>query len=276
MRKAHWTWEDENLLSPHWPSCPYRIKESSGWQQVFSSPYLDWTIERIALNAKVVGGPHGDKDKMVAAASESSIILWSIQDGGSGNEIGQFDRQENEEARVNLAKCKPVSDHRVPAAPGVFSLGVPVDDLFFIGNQLVATSHTGKVGVWNAVTQHWQAGGPWHWNRPAAKVSVLILSFVLGSRRGSHHQLWHSRILPPTGLQQRLDLLHRCIRTGSTFFHQSVTLLWSLMLWPVSYFRHAEVSSEDEGQRSSGDRALSWPFKWRNHCTVCLPHTKNQ
>lgn len=57
---------------------------------MFSSPYLDWTIERIALNAKVVGGPHGDKDKMVAAASESSIILWSIQDGGSGNEIGKL------------------------------------------------------------------------------------------------------------------------------------------------------------------------------------------
>ncbi|XP_069464671.1 BTB/POZ domain-containing protein KCTD3 isoform X2 [Ambystoma mexicanum] len=109
----------------HFVVC-YRIKESSGWQQVFSSPYLDWTIERIALNAKVVGGPHGDKDKMVAVASESSIILWSIQDGGSGSEIGMF------------------------------SLGVPVDALFFIGNQLVATSHTGKVGVWNAVTQHWQ------------------------------------------------------------------------------------------------------------------------
>ncbi|KAF3823126.1 hypothetical protein GH733_010562 [Mirounga leonina] len=103
-----------------------KIKESSGWQQVFTSPYLDWTIERVALNAKVVGGPHGDKDKMVAVASESSIILWSVQDGGSGSEIG------------------------------VFSLGVPVDALFFIGNQLVATSHTGKVGVWNAVTQHWQ------------------------------------------------------------------------------------------------------------------------
>ncbi|KAJ8291183.1 hypothetical protein GJAV_G00022360 [Gymnothorax javanicus] len=109
----------------HFVIC-YRIKESSGWQQVFSSPYLDWTVERVALNAKVVGGPHGDKDKMVAVASESSIILWSIQDGGSGNEIG------------------------------VFSLGVPVDSLFFIGSQLVATSHTGKVGVWNAVTQHWQ------------------------------------------------------------------------------------------------------------------------
>ncbi|XP_028830799.1 BTB/POZ domain-containing protein KCTD3-like isoform X1 [Denticeps clupeoides] len=109
----------------HFVIC-YRIKESSGWQQVFSSPYLDWAIERVALNAKVVGGPHGDKDKMVAAASGSSIILWSIQDGGSGSEIG------------------------------VFGLGVPVDSLFFIGSQLVATSHTGKVGVWNAVTQHWQ------------------------------------------------------------------------------------------------------------------------
>lgn len=56
---------------------------------MFSSPYLDWAIERVALNAKVVGGPHGDKDKMVAVSSESRIILWSIQDGGSGSEIGE-------------------------------------------------------------------------------------------------------------------------------------------------------------------------------------------
>lgn len=55
---------------------------------MFSSPYLDWAIERVALNAKVVGGPHGDKDKMVAASSENRIILWSIQDGGNGSEIG--------------------------------------------------------------------------------------------------------------------------------------------------------------------------------------------
>ena len=39
---------------------------------------------------------------------------------------------------------------------GTFDLGVHVDSLFFIGSQLVATSHTGKVGVWHAVTQHWQ------------------------------------------------------------------------------------------------------------------------
>lgn len=52
-----------------------------------------------------------------------------------------------------------MTHERVLTVSGVFSLGVPVDDLFFIGNQLVATSHTGKVGVWNAVTQHWQVGG---------------------------------------------------------------------------------------------------------------------
>ena len=39
---------------------------------------------------------------------------------------------------------------------GTFDLGVPVDALFFIGSQLVATSHTGKIGVWNSMTQHWQ------------------------------------------------------------------------------------------------------------------------
>lgn len=69
---------------------------------MFSSPYLDWTIERIALNAKVVGGPHGDKDKMVAAASDSRIILWSIQDGGSGNEIGGLTKFLKTELLRNL------------------------------------------------------------------------------------------------------------------------------------------------------------------------------
>lgn len=104
----------------------YRMKESSGWQQVFSSPRLDWVIERVALNAKVLSGSLGENDKMVAVASCSEIILWAVQADGNGNEIG------------------------------VFNLGVPVEALFFVGNQLIATSHTGKIGVWNAVTKHWQ------------------------------------------------------------------------------------------------------------------------
>lgn len=104
----------------------YRVKESTGWQQVFTSPRLDWVIDRVALNARVMGGSLGDNDKMVAVASVTEIILWAICPDGNGNEIG------------------------------VFSLNVPVEALFFVGNQLIATSHAGKVGVWNAVTKHWQ------------------------------------------------------------------------------------------------------------------------
>lgn len=48
---------------------------------------------------------------------------------------------------------------RVPAPKGVFRLGVPVEAVFFVGNQLIAASHTGKIGVWNAVTKHWQVSG---------------------------------------------------------------------------------------------------------------------
>ncbi|XP_060549725.1 SH3KBP1-binding protein 1 isoform X4 [Pantherophis guttatus] len=42
------------------------------------------------------------------------------------------------------------------SATRVFCLGVPLEGLFFVGSQLIATSHTGKIGVWNAVTKHWQ------------------------------------------------------------------------------------------------------------------------
>ncbi|KAJ7303854.1 hypothetical protein JRQ81_011362, partial [Phrynocephalus forsythii] len=98
----------------------YRMKETSGWQLAFCSPRLDWVIERVALNARVQGGSLGDSDKMVAAASCSEILLWALQPDGNGSEIG------------------------------VFHLGVPLEGLFFVGSQLIATSHTGKIGVWNA------------------------------------------------------------------------------------------------------------------------------
>lgn len=69
-------------------SVSIRVKESTGWQQVFTSPRLDWVIDRVALNARVMGGSLGDNDKMVAVASVTEIILWSICPDGNGNEIG--------------------------------------------------------------------------------------------------------------------------------------------------------------------------------------------
>ncbi|XP_077466683.1 SH3KBP1-binding protein 1 isoform X2 [Stigmatopora argus] len=134
----------------HFVAC-YRVKESSGWQQVFTSPRLDCLIDRVALNARVMGGCLGDNDKMVAVASGTEIILWSICPDGNGNEIG------------------------------VFGLNVPVESLFFVGNQLIATSHTGKVGVWNAVTKHWQ-------NQdvvPISSYDTAASFLILGCNNGS-------------------------------------------------------------------------------------------
>lgn len=87
----------ESVTIRHWEKTWYefflsifRVKESTGWQQVFSSPRLDWIIDRVALNAKVMGGSLGDNDKMVAVASGTEIILWAVCPDGNGNEIGNF------------------------------------------------------------------------------------------------------------------------------------------------------------------------------------------
>lgn len=130
-----------------------RVKESTGWQQVFTSPRLDWVIDRVALNAKVMGGSLGDNDKMVAVASGTEIILWAICPDGNGSEIGKLS------FHIMLLDLSQKFGNQSPCLfwpAGVFSLNVPVEALFFVGNQLIATSHTGKVGVWNAVTKHWQ------------------------------------------------------------------------------------------------------------------------
>ncbi|KAI4904762.1 hypothetical protein NFI96_026717, partial [Prochilodus magdalenae] len=186
----------------HFVIC-YRIKESSGWQQVFSSPYLDWAIERVALNAKVVGGPHGDKDKMVAVSSESRIILWSIQDGGSGNEIG------------------------------VFSLGVPVDSLFFIGSQLVATSHTGKVGVWNAVTQHWQVQDV----VPITSCDTAGSFLLLGCNNGSIYYIAQEQCVELHGMGFHGEQLHPSLTSPSAV--QSVERSGvKLRPWTLEQWRH--------------------------------------
>ncbi|XP_070562482.1 BTB/POZ domain-containing protein KCTD3-like [Ptychodera flava] len=136
---------------PHFVCC-YRIKESTGWHLVFTSPYLDRPVERLALNAKVTGVNQGDnREKMVAVSYGSTVRLWCCQDGSMRNEIGTF------------------------------NLGVPVDALFFIGSQLVATSSTGKVGVWHAMTQNWQVQEV----HPVTSCDTAGSNLLLGCSNGS-------------------------------------------------------------------------------------------
>lgn len=116
--KAHHNWI--SAAYPHFVAC-YRLKDSSGWNLVFTSAYIETTIERLAIS-----GSEKTQSKMVAISYGSQIRLWRVFDDGNKDDVG------------------------------VFNLNVRVEYLFFIGNQLVALSSSGKIGVWHAMTQHWQ------------------------------------------------------------------------------------------------------------------------
>lgn len=132
----------------HYIAC-YRLKDSSGWQLAFLSPYIESPIERIALNAKVLGNQSENNSKMLAASYGHHVRLWGI--GEEAKDIG------------------------------LFNLHVPVDSLFFIGSQLVSLSHTGKVGVWHAMTLHWQVQDV----VPIASFDTAGSFLLLGCNNGS-------------------------------------------------------------------------------------------
>ncbi|XP_067618664.1 SH3KBP1-binding protein 1 [Eurosta solidaginis] len=122
--KAHQNWIA--VAYAHFVTC-YRVKDSSGWQLVFTSPHIDATIERMTINSKVnTSTAEPTPSKMIAISFGSQIRLWSIYEGGNKTDVGTF------------------------------NLNVRVEYLFFIGSQLVALSSSGKIGVWHAMTQHWQ------------------------------------------------------------------------------------------------------------------------
>lgn len=100
--------------------CCYRLEDSVGWELIFQTPYLEYNVEKISINIKM---PGAFGYKMLAISYNTKIQLWDFE---RNNQIGLFD------------------------------LTVPVDALSFIGSQLVSLSCTGKIGVWNAMTQSWR------------------------------------------------------------------------------------------------------------------------
>ncbi|KAK6630971.1 hypothetical protein RUM44_003143 [Polyplax serrata] len=122
--KAHHNWI--SVAYAHFVTC-FRLKDSSGWQHVFTSPHIENCIEHIAINAKMGQIANGDvASKMVAISCGSQVHLWGINDKGDQTNVGTF------------------------------NLNVRVEYLFFIGSQLVALSFCGKIGVWHSMTHHWQ------------------------------------------------------------------------------------------------------------------------
>jgi BTB/POZ domain-containing protein KCTD3 len=123
--KAHHNWLA--VAYSHFFIC-YRMKDSSGWKLVFTSPFVDQVIERIAINAKMnLTSSNETPLRMVAISYGSEIKLWGIGEDGEKSDI-----------------------------IGTFNLQVRVEFLFFIGNQLVALSSSGKIGVWHSNTRHFQ------------------------------------------------------------------------------------------------------------------------
>ena len=99
--------------------------EAGGWEMVGTSPVFDRPVEKLAMNVKL----GARVDTSVAVSMGSKIRIWEFSVGTA-----------------------------TTAEPAIITLDlrVDVDDLFYIGNQLIATSRTGKIGVRNAVTQAWQ------------------------------------------------------------------------------------------------------------------------
>lgn len=164
----------------------YRLKDSSGWQLIFTSPYIESSIERIAINAKMNVAGTGESQKMVAISFGSQIRLWAITDDGSKTDVG------------------------------IFNLHVRVEYLFFIGSQLVALSTSGKIGVWHAMTQHWQIQDL----VPILAYDTAGSFLLLGCNNGSIYYI------------------------GKWF----ICLVFFSFLYYYFYFRYAEISIENERQ----------------------------
>ena len=117
---------------PHFVAC-YKQKESSGFQLVFTSPHLGHFVELVAVNAKM-----------------SSVLLNSASNGGQMTTMVAV-------SYGTYVRLMGFTDEGSRIDVGTFNLFVSVDKLFFIGTQLVALSKTGKIGVWNSMTRHWQS-----------------------------------------------------------------------------------------------------------------------
>ena len=131
--------------------CCWAYGEAGGWEYVGSSPMYESRIERVALNVK-----HGPRlDTVVAVAMGGKIRLWEFC--GSTAPPPMHATSARPASPPQPAPLgQPAQAQAAPAAGDAFDLTVPIDDLFFIGNQLIATSQTGKIGVRNAVTRAWQ------------------------------------------------------------------------------------------------------------------------
>ncbi|TKR57568.1 hypothetical protein L596_030813 [Steinernema carpocapsae] len=156
--------------------CCYRMKDSVGWQLMYTSPRMEAPIEHIALNTKF--GAQNSEKMLAVALSNHEIHLWSM--------IDQPGMIQPQQGLIPIVAAPPLLDislngTTVGTKMGTFSMSVPIDKLFFIGTQLVALSKTGKVGVWHSMTHNWQVQDVVSISCYDTAGSVLLLGCTNGS-----------------------------------------------------------------------------------------------
>lgn len=114
----------------------YKMKDTSGWQLMFESEVQTDDIYRLAMTARSSSIANQQQatestsnlreSKLVAIAVRTNVRLWNIVDA------------------------------TIHTVIGTFAFGGPIDNLFFINSQLVATGDERKVGVWHSLSQQWQ------------------------------------------------------------------------------------------------------------------------
>jgi hypothetical protein len=110
------------------------MKDTSGWQLMFESEVQSDDIYRLAITARSSSTSQQSQEsttnlresKLLGIAVRTNVRLWNIVDASIHTIIGTF------------------------------AFGGPIDNLFFINSQLVATGDERKVGVWHSISQQWQ------------------------------------------------------------------------------------------------------------------------
>lgn len=112
----------------------YKMKDTSGWQLMFESEVQSDDIYRLAITGRTSSTSQQAQEstsnlresKLLGIAVRTNVRLWNIVDAAIHTIIGTF------------------------------AFGGPIDNLFFINSQLVATGDERKVGVWHSLSQQWQ------------------------------------------------------------------------------------------------------------------------
>ncbi|CAI2353564.1 unnamed protein product [Caenorhabditis sp. 36 PRJEB53466] len=133
--------------------CVYRVTEWNTFILLWKSPRTRTFVSHIAVNTKIAATV---AERLVAVSfHDETIGLWHIDDEGKAEK------------------------------KGLFSMNVSIDNLFFVGTQMVALSRTGKVGIWHSATQNWQAQDV----QPISCYDTAGSSLILGCANGSMNHI---------------------------------------------------------------------------------------